>query len=365
MGPILAPYPYLEIPMTSTFPITLSEAKAECTVCFIAGLVPLILSQPGVGKSAIARDLAQEHNLELIDIRLAQTLPEDLNGFPTKTYDEGAQTEIATFIPFDTFPTESTPLPEGKSGWLIFLDELTAAPKPVQVAAYKLLHEKEVGQRKLHPNVVMMAAGNRAEDNAVTTAMSTATMSRLVPYTVAVSLEEFTTYAFDNKLDPRVIAFVNFDKQAITSFDPKNDVDRQFCCPRTLEHLSRLFINEPDITDIHAPRAAGAIGEHYGSKFIAFAKAASSLPSYADIIANPQRAVLPSEPATQYAVMSMVAANVTMADLNKALDYIGRLSIELQIVFARGVQARFDAPIDPQTPFGRFMQRIYNTATAA
>lgn len=39
------------------------------------------------------------------------------------------------FMPFNIFPLENTPLPKGKNGWLLFLDEFNSAPKDVQAAA--------------------------------------------------------------------------------------------------------------------------------------------------------------------------------------------------------------------------------------
>lgn len=42
-------------------------------------LVPILRGSPGIGKSDIYRQIAKKHNLLLIDIRLAQCDPTDLN----------------------------------------------------------------------------------------------------------------------------------------------------------------------------------------------------------------------------------------------------------------------------------------------
>lgn len=41
----------------------------------------------------------------------------------------------ADYAPFAHFPIEGDPLPEGYSGWLLFLDELTSALPAIQAAA--------------------------------------------------------------------------------------------------------------------------------------------------------------------------------------------------------------------------------------
>ena len=119
--------------------MNLDEVKKSVKLCMELQLTAFIQGSPGLGKSALVRDIAEEKNLKLIDIRLSQCDLTDLNGLP-KT--DGKK---ATFLPFDTFPLEDDPLPEGKDGWLIFLDELNAAPRSLQCAAYKIILDRMVG----------------------------------------------------------------------------------------------------------------------------------------------------------------------------------------------------------------------------
>ena len=103
----------------STFQFTVNPAQAVefITEALFAGLVPMMAGSPGIGKSQIGKKIAKNLNLQMIDVRLSQMDSVDLNGLPHFTSDGKAE-----FVPFDTFPTESTPLPEGKDGWLIFLN---------------------------------------------------------------------------------------------------------------------------------------------------------------------------------------------------------------------------------------------------
>ena len=95
-----------------------------------AKLVPLVRSSPGVGKSDIIRSIANEFQLKLIDLRLSQCDVTDLMGLPRFRADGRAE-----FAPFEEFPLEGDDVPEGYEGWLLFLDEITAAPKQIQAAA--------------------------------------------------------------------------------------------------------------------------------------------------------------------------------------------------------------------------------------
>ena len=54
----------------------------------LSKLTPMLVGSPGIGKSDIVKLVAKKHNLKLIDVRLAQSDPTDLNGFPTLQSDD-------------------------------------------------------------------------------------------------------------------------------------------------------------------------------------------------------------------------------------------------------------------------------------
>lgn len=61
------------------FTMTPNEVRQAVLDCFQAEVVPFITSSPGMGKSSIIAQIAQDYALELIDLRLSQCAPEDLN----------------------------------------------------------------------------------------------------------------------------------------------------------------------------------------------------------------------------------------------------------------------------------------------
>ena len=111
------------------------KVREYVTDALAAGLVPNVQGSPGIGKSAILRDVGKTFNLKLIDHRVSTSAPEDFTGLPQFiTREDG--TQIARFSPFgDLFPIAGTAIPEGKDGWLLFLDEFNSGTKMVQAAA--------------------------------------------------------------------------------------------------------------------------------------------------------------------------------------------------------------------------------------
>ena len=52
-----------------------SGLKDLLKVCLLSDVVPFIVGSAGIGKSAIVKQLAEENNLDLIDLRLTQLQP--------------------------------------------------------------------------------------------------------------------------------------------------------------------------------------------------------------------------------------------------------------------------------------------------
>lgn len=59
--------------------MNIKDMTTAVTNVLEAGLVPMIIGSPGIGKSDIIRTIADQYKLKVIDIRLAQADPTDLN----------------------------------------------------------------------------------------------------------------------------------------------------------------------------------------------------------------------------------------------------------------------------------------------
>lgn len=296
----------------------------------IAGLVPYIQSSPGIGKSDVARQIANKWNLKLIDSRLSTMLPEDLNGLPFRVDNKAA------YLPFENFPIEGDKIPEGYDGWLILFDELSSATKSLQAAAYKIILDREVNTRKLHSNVMIMAAGNLKTDKAVVIPMSTAMQSRLVHFEATVSVPDWIDWADRNSIDYRVKAFINYKPTNLHKFDP-NHQENTFPCPRTWMFVSNLIKNQKKLDDIDRVTVAGAIGEGTAISFMQFCEIASEAPSISEIMLDPEEAKLPTEASLRFFVTSALMDHANKDNLDKVFRYLNRLPEEYQVIFLRGV----------------------------
>jgi hypothetical protein len=296
-----------------------------------AGLVPFITSHPGVGKSAIAAQVADTYNLKLIDIRLSQCDQTDLNGFPS------IKNGKATYIPFDTFPLEGDEIPEGYKGWLIVLDEFPSAVLSVQAAAYKLLHDKCVGQHRLHKNVAMIAAGNRQDSGAIVNPMTTAVQSRFVHFQVIPDILGWIEWADKHDIDHRWKSLVNYKPDLLTHFNPDHN-DHTFSCARTIDYASRITKNiASENMSKKLPVIAGTVGEGCAREFVNFCKVYKSLPSIEDILRHPLTITINPEPSVQWALTGLIINNTNVNNIADLMKFICRLPMEFQVITLRAI----------------------------
>ena len=300
-----------------------------------AGLVPMIVSSPGIGKSSIAKQIAAERNLKVIDLRLSQCDPSDLLGFPS--INDGKTK--AGYVPMDTFPIAGDELPSrmvnGKevkySGWLLFLDEMNSAAKSVQAAAYKIVLDRQVGTFDLHENVAVMAAGNLATDKAIVTKLGTAMQSRMVHFHLREDFKSWMAWAATAGVDYRITSFLNFKPDALFNFSPDHN-DCTFACPRTWEFVSKIIKPWKKIEFTKAPIIGGTVGEGMGREFMAFCEVFGSLPTIQELITNPEGVAISEEPTVRYALTGMVSNHITKDNSNDLMLFINRLPVEFQII---------------------------------
>lgn len=307
-----------------------------------AGVVPFIQASPGVGKSSIIHQVAEKFNLKLIDLRLASSDPTDLSGLP-HFYTDAAGHNKAEYATFDTFPLEGDPLPKDANGvemngWLLFLDEFSSAPKSVQAPAYKLVLDKMVGQRKLHPKVAMVAAGNKSTDNAIVIKLSTALQSRVGHLFLDVDKKEWIDWAIANGIDSRIIGLIEFRPGLLHNFDPDH-TDNTFSCPRTLEMLSKL-VKGTKVTVDDIELIEGVVGKGASTEFVSFCDIYQNLPAIADIIRDPKGTAVPGEDSLRYALATYLADHMDKTNAGPLVEYLSRIPVDFRVVAIRMANAR-------------------------
>lgn len=307
--------------------ISITKAKSNVLRLLKAGLVPNLISSPGLGKSDLIRQIAEENNLKIIDCRLSQMDSSDLNGFPTINE---ARTR-SNFAPPEYIPLEGDKISNGYNGWILFFDEMTSAPQSMQAAAYKIVLDRAIGTHNLHDKVLMVCAGNLMTDRAIVNKLSTAMQSRLIHLEIEVDTDAWIDWATKADIDHRVIGFIKFRPELLHKFSPNHN-DNTFPCPRTWEFVSKIIKKEKEITMDITPSLAGAVGEGVSIELYGFLQIYTHLPSIEEIINAPEFTRIPHEPSHMYAISSLISSHLNKKNAEHCIKYINRLPIEFQVI---------------------------------
>jgi hypothetical protein len=258
---------------------------------------PLFLwGPPGIGKSELVAEIAQELGGHMIDLRLGQMEPTDIRGIPFYNKDSG---KMDWAEPVD-LPTE-----EFASQYpivVLFLDEMNSAAPSVQAAAYQLILNRRVGKYFLPDNVVMVAAGNRESDKGVTYRMPTPLANRFIHQEMRVDFPSYQEWAVNNNIHKDVVGYLSFAKQDLYDFDPKS-ASRAFATPRSWTFVSQILEDEDGDDDTIMNLIAGTVGEGLAVKFMTHRKIAGKMPRPEDILSGKEKDLNVKEVSAMYSLV--------------------------------------------------------------
>jgi len=321
------------------FEVNAVELQEALVKDLTVGLTPMVASSPGMGKSDIIRYVAKKFQLKVIDLRVSQCEPVDMQGYPGVILDKNNMRRMTFHTP-EYFPLEADAIPEGYEGWLLFLDEFNSGTKQAEAAAYKIILDKAVYSHKLHPRCRIAAAGNLTTDRAIVNTQSTATTSRLNHYRMRIDHNVWIDWANGHNIDHRIISLIKFKPELLHKFNPGSN-ELTFPCPRTWEFASKVIMTEDKIDRLTTIRLAGTVGEGAAVELTTYSEIYQNLPTIEQIISNPKSGwKVPNEPSEQYAVTTMLAHNCTENNIDQIIVAINRLPLDFQVITFKDIYKR-------------------------
>lgn len=325
---------------------TPNEAKAAIRKCFKIDRPVFLWGAPGIGKSDIIKQLADEQKREVIDIRLSLWEPTDIKGIPFFNPEmHTMQWAAPSELPSD--PTSTA---------ILFLDELNSAAPATQAAAYQLILNRRVGSYILPKGVSIVAAGNRESDKGVTYRMPAPLANRFLHLELKASFDDWQEWAVKHKINDQVIGYVGFAKQDLYDFDPKSS-SRAFATPRSWSFVSAI-LEDDDLSDATTTDlVAGAIGDGLAIKFMAHRKIAKQLPRAEFVLNGTVKKLEIKEISAMYSLTISLCyelqANHEKKDKNwtEQADYFFRFLMdnfptELVVMAAKVAIAQYQLPFD-------------------
>ena len=316
--------------------VTATDLKHEIRDNMRIGLNTMIWGGPGIGKSEIPQQVADELNIPLLDFRANLFDPVDVRGIPYTRDDlsvaSGAM-KITSWAPPDIFPSEETHGPRG----LFMIDELPTAPPATQNAFLQLLLTRQVGNYKMPDGWSCLAAGNRLTDGASVYQMPSPVRNRLMHYELEPSLDAWCEWAIKNKVNTTLVSFMRYRPNLLYSF--KAD-EYAFPTPRSWSFVDKRLRLTDNMDDSRLFFGiAGAVGTGPAGEFLAFAKIADKLPDIDNLIANPSSYMPSEDPAVLYALTGAVASRAKESTLENIMKLGKKIPTEFQVVLVKSIIA--------------------------
>jgi hypothetical protein len=331
--------------------VTLDEAR-RLIHCLAHEESLLLLSSPGVGKSDIVRQAAAEAGLECRALLGTQIAAEDVSGVPRLLR------ERTVFCP------PRVVLHEDERPFCLFLDELPASPPDVQKAFYSLLLERRLGEFRLPRGSWVVAAGNRAEDQALTRSLSTALINRVFIIPIRMDVDGWMAWAVKAGVRAEVRTFIHYVPQALCRPAPREPVP--FSTPRAWAMMSRdldLAEQAGRLSDTERRAIAfGRLSPEDAGLFCALAEdGLANLRPLEDYLRNP--ALLPEQPTAMWFVVSRLRHAIkqnTLRPPDAGDEYTGQVNA---LLAALSEEYRFAALVDlvPQWTEHGAAQAMFDT----
>jgi hypothetical protein len=332
-----------------------------------------IFGAPGIGKTQIVGQACDELGVDLMTIDLQFMDPADFLGVPDPrriASDDPLASGVTVFNPPKWLPRDNGP--EGKGG-IMFFDEMNRANEPVRTGMMNLAQGRRVNEYRLPDKWVIVAAGNRPQDDpGVVVDMSTALSTRFLQYNFVPTFKGFKDYVTGSEhtvkktgLKPReivlpeLLSFLEFSEDYFHNLDP-NQPSVVFATPRgwidasttlhaKMKRLERQGnigneLSREDLTRIFQP----SVGLAAASAFSKFYEVVQSIP-LADVMKvfdDPENAPIPKpiqkgdpglfnttyEPDIMFATIAAIVSKsekikpLTPEQYSNAIDYAIRLN---------------------------------------
>ena len=202
-----------------------------------------LMGPPGVGKTAIMEQIAQELGVGMISYSMTHHTRQSALGLPfieTKTYggkeysvSEYTMSEIIASV-YDVM--EETNIKEG----ILFLDEINCVSETLAPSMLQFLQYKIFGRHRVPDGWIVVTAGNPPEYNNSVREFDIVTWDRLKRIDVEPDYEVWKEYAYKSNVHPAILTYLDIKRGDFYKIETTVD-GKSFVTARGWSDLSEMI----------------------------------------------------------------------------------------------------------------------------
>ena len=204
----------------------------------------LLIGPPGIGKTAIMRQIAEETGAGLVAYSMTHHTRQSAIGLPfisrrnyggqTCSVTEYTMSEIVASI-YDYMAAT------GKTQGILFLDEINCVSETLSPVMLQLLQNKTFGTHRLPEDWIIVAAGNPPEYNKSVRELDMATLDRVKNMDISADLAVWQDYALKQNIHPAIRTYLTVYPEHFYNIT-NSDRGQLFVTARGWEDLSCILL---------------------------------------------------------------------------------------------------------------------------
>lgn len=208
-----------------------------------------MVGAPGIGKTAIMEQIAQELGIALVSYSMTHHTRQSALGLPFITQKNygGVEYQVSEYTMSEIIASiyetmESSGIKEG----ILFLDEINCVSETLAPSMLQFLQYKVFGRHQVPEGWVIVTAGNPPEYNKSVREFDVVTMDRLKVLEVEPELRIWKDYARQMRIHPAITNFLDLKKEYFYCMEMTTK-GRSYVTARGWEDLSQmLFLYEEE-----------------------------------------------------------------------------------------------------------------------
>ena len=274
---------------------------------------------PGGGKTSIIKQFAEQRELPIILKHIPTMLVEDF-GIP-RFRENSNKFDYA--MP-DWYPVKG----EAPEYGILLFDDRNQGSADIQKVLANIEQERMLHGVPMPDGWWVINTGNRKEDKAGSFDVLSHLNDRETTVTLDTSFEDWTAWALDNDVRKEVISFIGFRTGLLHAFDSKQDKSPT---PRGwVEGVSNSMGLVPPEAEYEW--FAGAVGEGAAAEFTGYLRIWRKLPDPRLVLTDPDRANVPDDMATLYALSGALSSYVDHKTFGNMLKFLDRVPPEFSVL---------------------------------